>query len=100
MCEIQLCTPQCVEYVREKIPSLPIIRTPFDLDNNARPAKGCAVIMNFSGTPHIGYMPYPPFPGGVFITDSNRDGLCGVSEMFLEWDSKILVGFWCPVDNF
>jgi len=89
------CRPQCVEYTRKFLPTLPKMRTPADLKPNASPAQGCAVILNYGGVYHIGYMPYPPFPGGVFVRDSNRKGNCQVGEVFVEFSDSRLIGFWC-----
>lgn len=86
------CHPQCVEFVRQFIPTLPIMRTPADLKPNSTPAKGCAVLLDYN---HIGYA-YFLFPGGVFVKHSNKDGKCGIGEDFYEWESPKIRGFYCP----
>ena len=87
----QLCHPQCVEYVRSKIPDLPRMPSPNYLDNNAPPARGCAVLFTYN---HIAFIE-GVFPGGVWISESNKDGKCSIAERFVPWSDKSISGFWC-----
>lgn len=87
-----LCRPQCVEFVRSKIPSLPIMRTPADIQPNSKPQKGCAVLLDYN---HIGYIPLITSEG-IFVQHTNSDFNCGYREDFYPWGSKHIRGFWCP----
>ena len=92
----QLCHPQCVEWTRHKMEeggfgTLPRIPSPNYLSNNAPPARGCAVLFTYNHSAFIEGV----FPGGMWISESNLDGKCSVTERFVPWNSEFIKGFWC-----
>lgn len=87
-----LCQPQCVAWVRSKIPDLPRMPSPNHLDERNRPSRGCAVLFDYD---HIAFIE-GLFVGGMWVSETNRDGKCSKAERLVEWTDPHIAGFWCP----
>lgn len=86
----------CILFARSRLPNLPRVNTPADLEPNSDRRVGNAVLLK-ENLPHIAILEEIT-PEGILISEQNYsdDPTCPVTTRFLPHNSERIRGFYSP----
>lgn len=83
----------CVKYARQFLP-IPLIRTPADLEPNAEPREGAAILLSYPKAEHIAVVSSVTLDEVCFHESNYRRG--ELSSRCLKRDAPEIRGYWFP----